>query len=66
MLEFLGAVHNDQRCARASMVIEKAIEHLFTKEKRKDFPIELGGESKTESVGHRIASYIKEMVVAFK
>jgi 3-isopropylmalate dehydrogenase len=66
MLEFIGAVHNDQRCAKASMLVEKAIEHLFTKEEKKNFPIELGGQSKTESVGSRIAGYIKDMLVAFK
>jgi len=66
MLEFLGTVHNDEKCADASILIEKAIQHLLTREKKENFPIELGGKSDTYSVGHKIAGYIKDGIVSSK
>lgn len=66
MLEFIGTVHDDERCIKASVLVEKAIEHLLTKEKKENLPIELGGKSNSYYVGHKMAVYIKENIVAFK
>jgi len=66
MLEFLGTVHNDEKCTKASALVEKAIEHLLTREKKDNFPVELGGKSNTASVGRKIAGYIKDGTVAIK
>lgn len=60
MLEFLGLTHNDNKCIEASIMIEKAIEHLLVRGKKEDLPIELGGKAKTSDVGNKIASYIRE------
>jgi tartrate dehydrogenase/decarboxylase/D-malate dehydrogenase len=66
MLEFLGTVHSDEKCLRASTLIEKAIERFFMKEKKECLPFELGGRSNTSSVGHRLSGYIKEGLVTAK
>ena len=62
MFEFLGEAYDDDNCLRASIAIEKAIEHMFTKERREMLPLELGGKLNCEQVGDRLANYIRSGV----
>lgn len=66
MLEFLGTVHDDVKCLRASALIEKAIQQLLMNEEKENLPFELGGKSNTSSIGYRLSRYIKEDIVTSK
>ena len=59
MLEFLGLLHQDERCQRAFSILERAITDYLTQSDPKDLPIELGGTANTERVGDIIVSKIR-------
>ncbi|MCD6591478.1 MAG: isocitrate/isopropylmalate dehydrogenase family protein, partial [Thaumarchaeota archaeon] len=60
MLDWLGRKYSDEKCIRASKLLEKAI--LKTLEEGKFLTPDLGGRSRTDEFGRRVAELLEEVV----
>ncbi len=60
MLDWLGRKYSDEKCIRASKLLEKAI--LKTLEEGRFLTPDLGGRSRTDEFGRRVAELLEEVV----